>query len=351
MPEKKANTVVLSISDQNHYDFIAPNLGSDTLSFQLERHNPEHGIDSLLETINRVNARVLITGWSSLALPPDLAERAPGLEYVCHLCGEIGHLVPISLIEKGLIVTNWGDSIASIVAEHCLLQVLAALRNMAHHQISMHIRKKWKEERYIPDTLFGKRIGIHGFGRIAQSFVDLVRPFGCSSSAYSPNVPAKVFYAHDVRRIHSLEELYENNNVIVCLASLTPRTFGCVGEKLLRLIPEGGVFVNAGRGEVVDEEALVKVARRGRIGFALDVFALEPLPENSPLRGCENIVLTPHIGGPTPGTRYIAGLHALRNVDKYFRGEKLNGIIDVERYSKMSNMGRHGKKAELSYKR
>jgi phosphoglycerate dehydrogenase-like enzyme len=337
MVQGKAQSVVISVSEEDYSYFLAPNMEKGAWHFDLVRHNPEDGIDSLFDLINESGARVLITGWSSQALPPDLLNRVPELEYMCHLSGEVGRYIPLGPLEEGLIVTNWGDSIARIVAEHCLLQALSALRCMAHYQISMHIRNNWREQSYVPDTLIDKTIGLHGFGCIAQQFVELVRPFNCQISAYSPNAPDEVLATHKVTRTTSLEELYGQNDVIICLVPLTPKTHGLVDEDLLSLIPEGGIFVNAGRGEVLKEDDVARVARLGRIGIALDVFAVEPLPMESPLRKCENVILTPHIGGPTPGTRYLAGLYALKNVVRFFRGEKLSGIINAKRYESMSN--------------
>jgi phosphoglycerate dehydrogenase-like enzyme len=222
------------------------------------------------------------------------------------------------------------------VGEHCLLQVLACLRKAAKWQIGMHINKEWKPSSYMVCTLFDKTVGVHGFGSCAREFVKLIKPFNCKVRAYSPHVPDKLFNDYEIERADTLEDLFSQNEIVVDLAALTPETKGIVTEKLLKLIPEGGVFVNTGRGAVVDEEALSKVAKNKDIQIALDVFKEEPLPEDSPLRGCENIFLTPHIGGPTIDERKVCGLHALKNVEAFYEDKPLSSVIDLKSYDRMT---------------
>jgi phosphoglycerate dehydrogenase-like enzyme len=105
-----------------------------------------------------------------------------------------------------------------------------------------------------------------------------------------------------------------------------------VQEKHLRLIRPGGIFVNVGRGAIVDEDALHRVASEGTIQFGLDVFAHEPLPVDSPLRGLRNVSLTPHIAGPTTDRRRDAGAFAVANLAAYAGGNPLRGLVTPEVY-------------------
>jgi phosphoglycerate dehydrogenase-like enzyme len=122
--------------------------------------------------------------------------------------------------------------------------------------------------------------------------------------------------------------------VVVELAAAIPENHHMVTEKHLRSMPEGAVFVNVGRGCVVDEQALIRVAREGRLQIALDVFENEPLPAGSPLRGLPNVTLLPHLGGPTRDRRRDCGALALRNLGTFLRGEPLNGAISLEVYDR-----------------
>jgi len=133
--------------------------------------------------------------------------------------------------------------------------------------------------------------------------------------------------AHGIRRAASLEALFADNDIIVELAPLYPSTEGIVQEKHLRLIRPGGVFVNVGRGAVVDEAALLRVAQEGKIMVGLDVYGIEPLPVDSPFRGLRNVTLTPHIAGPTTDRRRDAGAFALENLSAYSGDRPLQAIV------------------------
>lgn len=280
-------------------------------------------------------AELLITAWQTPSLnsalaPADLAR----LRYVCHLAGTVRRLIPRELIARGLVVTNWGGSIAPTVAECTLMLILMALRRASYWAVAMHRDGKWKDNGTMTESLLGRCVGIHGFGVIAQSLVPMLRPFTTNIQAYSPHVPDAVFAQHGVRRMPSLEQLFTTSQVVVELAAATPGNYHIVTEELLRAIPAGGVFVNVGRGSLVDEAALIRVAREGRLQIALDVFETEPLPPDSPLRGLPNVTLLPHLGGPTRDRRRDSGALALRNIRAWLHGEPLEAVVTLEVYDR-----------------
>jgi phosphoglycerate dehydrogenase-like enzyme len=272
---------------------------------------------------------VLITCWKTPPLPAEL----PGqLRYVCHLAGSVKHIVSRAHLDRGLLVTNWGSSISRVVAEGALLHILACLRRASAWSIAMHKNGAWKDEQTETSSLFGRRVGLHGFGRIARELVKLMRPFDVSIEVCAPDVTPAIEREWGVRCAASLEALFSESEVIVELAPLVAETRGSVQERHLRLIHPGGVFVNVGRGDLVDEDALVRVAREGRVQFGLDVFAREPLPVDHPLRGLMNVSLTPHIAGPTSERRRDAGAWALANLQAYVAGVPLTALITTQNY-------------------
>jgi phosphoglycerate dehydrogenase-like enzyme len=188
----------------------------------------------------------------------------------------------------------------------------------------------WKDPRTETASLFGRRVGLHGFGLIARELIALLRPFGVEIEVCAPESDPALYAAYGARRTSSLEELFAGNDVVIELAPLNPETMGIVTERLLRLIPAGGVFINVGRGAVVDEEALLRVAREGRIQVGLDVYATEPLPADSGLRGLPNVALLPHLGGPTTDRCRDAGAFAQRNLRAYSSGQGLESVISPE---------------------
>jgi phosphoglycerate dehydrogenase-like enzyme len=280
-------------------------------------------------------AEILLTAWQAPPLngtirPIDLKS----LRYVCHLAGSVRRLVPPELVARGLLVTNWGNSIANTVAECTLMLALMALRRASYWAVAMHRDGVWKESSTHTQSLIGRRVGLHGFGAISQELVPMLRPFTTWIQAYSPRVPDSLLARAGVRRADSLEQLFSTSDVVVELAAATAENYHIVTEKYLRMIPEGGVFVNVGRGCVVDEAGLIRVAREGRIQFALDVFEVEPLPMSSPLRGLPNVTLLPHLGGPTRDRRRDAGQLALKNLRAFLRGEPLEAVVTQDVYDR-----------------
>jgi phosphoglycerate dehydrogenase-like enzyme len=287
------------------------------------------------ELLAREQPEVLLSAWSTHALPDDISALTSGkLRYVCHLAGSVRKLVTEQLIQDGLIVTNWGNAISRTVAEHGLMMAIALLRRAHTWNLDMHTSVAWKDHTVVFDSLYERRVGIHGFGVISQDLRRLLRPFDTPVMTYSPSVPDEVLREHDVTRSLSLEQLFAENDVIFELAALTPRSVGMVREEHLRSIPPRGVFINIGRGRVVDEAALVRVAQTTDLQIALDVFNREPLPQDSPLRGLRNVMLTPHIAGPTLDRSQDSGRLALCNLKAYLAGQPLEAIMSAEIYAR-----------------
>jgi phosphoglycerate dehydrogenase-like enzyme len=324
--------LLAALSHQELNEFLPGPLGDElrALAAQFEHHDVARTTAAEFHQVLAVaDPEVLVTCWKTPPLP---AALPPSLRYVCHLAGTIKHLVKREQIDGGLLVSNWGGSISRIVAEWALFHILSSLRRATHWTLAMHKDGAWKDGGTETASLFGRRVGLHGFGLVARELVRLLQPFGCVISTCAPDVTPEIEARHGVRHVAVLEDLFANNDVIVELAPLIPATTGVVTEKLLRLIPAGGVFVNVGRGAVVDEPGLLRVAREGRIGVGLDVFSVEPLPANSGFRGLPNVTLTPHLAGPTTDRRRDAGAFALANLRAYTEGRPIDAAITTRVY-------------------
>lgn len=320
-------SLLLAITPIDAREFLADGMLAEVrgLAPVVREFDPLSGNAAALGALlHEFNPEVIVTGWKTPALPAVLPSN---LRYVCHLTGTVRELVSRRHLEDGLLVTNWGGSIARVVAEGALFHILASLRRATHWALAMHRDGAWKTREAETASLFGRRVGIHGFGRVARELVSLLAPFGPVISVHAPDVDAASERRHGIRRVDTLDELFAGNDIVVELAPLNPSTEGIVTERLLRLLRPGSVFVNTGRGKVVDEAALVRVAREGRVFFGLDVFAVEPLAADHPIRGLANVTLTPHLGGPTTDRRRDAGEHGLRNLRAYAAGEPLESVV------------------------
>lgn len=276
-------------------------------------------------------AEILLTGWGTPPLPEDLATRGK-VKYICHVTGEMRRMVPRVLLEQGILVTNWGNSISRTVAEAALMMILGCLRRVKLVQDEMHIRKGWRPTSTYPVSLFERRVGLFGFGAIAQALVPLLKPFDVTIRAYSPNVPDEVFERLGVERAHSLEELFRTCEIISVHAAKTPANINAINEDLLKLLPDDGVIVNTARGSIINEEDLANQMKAGRLWAALDVYDREPLAPDSPLRGLDRVLLFPHQGGPTLDRYIDVGRHVIANIRRYLNGEPLEAQVTLKHY-------------------
>jgi phosphoglycerate dehydrogenase-like enzyme len=285
-----------------------------------------------------LDPEVLVTCWESPGVPLKLfRSNSLSLRYVCHLTGGIKGIVSRDMIERGLLVSNWGGTISHTIAEHALLLTLGCLRGMPLWRPHMLESPNSPAKTAIPTrSLFGRRVGIHGFGLIVRHLVNLLQPFNVTISSYSAGVPAELFQEYGVHQCESLEELAANNDIFIELEALTPKTRGTVNAQVLSLLPQDTVFINTGRGAVVDEAALAELATSGKIVVGADVFVKEPLPLDSPLFKAPNALLSPHIAGPTQDALPLCGEMAMTNLHRYLSGrpDEIEGRVTLEIYDR-----------------
>lgn len=334
MPKPAA--ILALITPEEFRDFLPEPMGADlrTLSQSFHQCDPlALDEDQTRQLLAEFNPEIIIAGWKTRALPVQLPSR---LRYVCYLCGSVKKLVTRDQLTQGLLLTNWGGSISRIVAEWALFHVLCCLRRATSWALAMHLEQGWKSSGTETASLFGRTVGIHGFGMVARELLLLLQPFGVPVQVFAPDVDATAEKTWNIRRAASLETLFAENDIIIELAPLIPETTGIITEHLLRLVRPGGVFVNVGRGAVVDEAALLRVAREGKIQIGLDVFTHEPLPADSGFRGLRNVTLTPHLAGPTIDRRRDAGAFSLRNLRAYAADQPLEAVVTSVVYDRSS---------------
>jgi phosphoglycerate dehydrogenase-like enzyme len=334
MPAITSLLAVLTPVEQARFypDAMLPELRALTPEFRLLDPTGLTPADFARE-LAAFNPEVLLTCWQTPSLP---AVLPPRLRYLCNTTGGVRHLIPRARIDQGLVVTNWGSAISRTVADCALFHTLACLRQATHWSFVLHQEGGWRGDNAQVASLFGRRVGIHGFGAIAREFLRIIQPFGCTVSVFAPDFDAAASARTGATCAISLEALFAENDIIVELAPLNSSTTGCVTEKHLRLIRPGGVFVNVARAGITDEAALLRIAREGKISVGLDVFVEEPLPPGHGFRGLRNASLTPHIAGPTVDRYPDAGAQALRNLRAYAAGQPLSAVITSAIFDQIS---------------
>ncbi|HEX9796867.1 MAG TPA: NAD(P)-dependent oxidoreductase [Anaerolineales bacterium] len=170
--------------------------------------------------------------------------------------------------------------------------------------------------------VYGQTLGVIGFGEIGTEAARRARAFGMRI-VYNKRrrLPPEVEQAEEAT-YGSKEEVVRAADYLLLSTPLTPQTTGMIGRRELDLMKPTAFLVNVAKGAVVDEAALVEVLQSGRIaGAGLDVFVREPLPHGDPLLTCDNVILTPHIGGGTAGAK-AKQMHAvLENVQRFVQGK------------------------------
>lgn len=287
----------------------------------------ETGFSSFL---NAHEIEIVVSGWNAPMITPAVMAANPQLKYMAHMTGTVRKMVEKACIDQGLLVTNWGNLIGPTVAEGALMGILSCLRRTTEIAILTHIEKGWRPRDN--QTLFRKKVGLYGFGNIAQDLVDLLKPFDCDIEAFSPYTEDSVLEARGVRRQIDLKALFATNHVISVHAANTEETYHTVNVETLAAMPDGAVLVNTARGAIIDTQALVEELKRGRIQASLDVYEKEPLPEDSPLRGLLNCQLMCHSAGPTPDSMVMFGEAAIDNIERYVKGEDVERVVDAQLY-------------------
>ncbi|GGI73232.1 D-3-phosphoglycerate dehydrogenase [Saccharopolyspora subtropica] len=230
--------------------------------------------------------------------------------------------------ERGVMVVNAPTSNIVSAAEHAMALLLAVARNVPQADASLK-GGEWKRSSFTGVELNGKTVGVIGLGKIGQLFAQRVAAFGTKLIAYDPYVsPGRA--AQLGIELVSLEELLSRADAISIHLPKTAETLGLIGAEELKKAKPGVLIVNAARGGLIDEDALVDALRSGHIGGAgIDVFKTEPTT-SSPLFELPNVVVTPHLGASTVEAQDRAGTDVARSVRLALRGDFVPDAVNVQ---------------------
>lgn len=200
--------------------------------------------------------------------------------------------------QAGIVVVNAPTGNVVAAAEHTIALLFALSRHVV--QSDAHVRAgQWKRGQFMGAEIRNKVLGTVGMGRVAQEVVRRAQGLGMTVIGYDPYVTAEYANQRGVRLV-DLNTLLAQADFITVHVPLTPQTTNLIDRPQFQLMKPTARILNVARGGVINEAALAEAIESGRIaGAALDVFAEEPLPADSPLRRNPKIVLTPHLGGST----------------------------------------------------
>nr|WP_279343642.1 hydroxyacid dehydrogenase [Variovorax terrae] len=247
-------------------------------------------------------------------LPPDLFAQAPRLRGVVRHGAGLD-MIPLDEASRhGVAVANVPAVNAGSVAEYAVGQMLALARQLPAIDAALRAGP-WDAARQLADRatdLRGKTVAIVGMGAIGQA---LARACTLGFGMCVLGVRRTPAASNDMVQYATLDEALPQADYLVLACPLTPDTRGLIDAPRLARLPRGARLINVSRGPVVDEAALIEALRSGHLaGAALDVFATQPLPADSPLRALPQVLLSPHLAGITQESMQRMSQGAARQV-------------------------------------
>jgi phosphoglycerate dehydrogenase-like enzyme len=244
---------------------------------------------------------------------------APNVRWLHMFSAGLDDPVFDGLLQRGVRVSGSAGSSATPIAHTVMLHALALCRNTRAYSAAQS-GAVWQGRDAL--DLEGRRMCIVGMGSIGREVARIAPHFGIEVTGVRRTPDgSEPCPTHPVTELHALLPAVDD---LVLTAALTPDSRGLIGAQELALLPRGSHVINVGRGELVDEPALVESLQRGHVGgAALDVFAVEPLDAESPLWHMPHVIVTPHTAGRTPISAHRAAEVFTDNLGRFARGEPL----------------------------
>ncbi|HEX5956126.1 MAG TPA: phosphoglycerate dehydrogenase [Solirubrobacterales bacterium] len=265
---------------------------------------------------------------SATKLNADLIERAERLKVIGRAGTGVDNVDIEAATKRGIIVANAPESNSIAAAEHTLALALALCRNVPQAHGSL-VAGEWARSRYGGNELYGKTLGVIGFGRIGQLVAKRAQAFDMEVIAFDKFVSAERFRELGVEGVATSDELYRRADLITIHLPKTPDTVGWIGSDAIAAMRHGVRIVNCARGELVDLDALQAGLESGRVaGAALDVFPEEPFTDH-PLFERDDVVVTPHLGASTAEAQDRAGIVTAEQVQAALTGGVVTNAVNI----------------------
>ena len=301
---------------------ITGDIGQDRVQRIQERYP---SVEPLLEGDGRAIDTLLAWDFDAASLRETLA-TAPDLAWM-HLrwAGVPPALLGI-LDGHPTVLTNGSGAHGPAVAEYVVATILSHFKHL-RQLYANQVRREW-DRAFRLSELGGRTVGVIGFGDLGGSTARLLRPFGVELRILrrhpEPSPEGDEIFGHA-----DLPRFLANLDVLVVAAPLTAETRGLVDAAAIARLRRGAFLVNVGRGPIIDEGALIEALDSGHLsGAALDVFAREPLPPDSPLWALPNVTISPHCSDHTERTLDRALAIYLDNLQRFLDGGTLRNVVD-----------------------
>ena len=255
---------------------------------------------------------------SATTISKDLIDSSRELKIIARAGVGVDNIDIEAATQKNIYIINAPYSNVISAAEITVGLILSVARNIVSANISMK-NGEWNRSDFMGIELFEKQLGLVGFGKVGNLVAERMLAFGMKIGIYDPYIGT---IDEPYTRFESLDELLKSSDVISLHLIKTSETLNLISKEKLDLLKKEAIFINASRGGIVDEEALLKKKERKEIyGFGLDVYASEPPEFSESLLNTDGITL-PHLGASTKDAQFRAGIELVDNIKKVLDGNK-----------------------------
>ena len=281
--------------------------------------------EELAEAIGAYDA-ILIR--SATTMTPELIDRADNLKVIGRAGTGVDNVDIPAATRRGIVVANAPESNSVAAAEHTLALALALFRNVPQAHGAL-VDGRWDRAKYKGAELYGKTIGIVGFGRIGQLVAKRAQAFEMEVVAFDKFVSAERFRELGVQGAEQPRGAFGRADVVTVHVPKTPETIDLIDAEAIAAMKDGVRIVNCARGELVDLDALDAGLESGKVGgAALDVFPSEPFTEH-PIFARGNVVVTPHLGASTAEAQDRAGVVTAEQVTAALTGGVVTNAVNI----------------------
>lgn len=283
-----------------------------------------------------VGATALVARMPSTRITREILQAAKNLKVIGRPAGSVDTVDLGAATEKGVVVVNLPKgSNSRAVSEFTFALILALSKRIA--DLDKNLKKgNWNlRQRIKGHALYGKTIGIIGFGPIGRNVAQLAKAFDMNVAVYRrrKDREAQSEVEKMGAKVVSLSTLLKESDLVSLHVPITSETKHLIGKEEISLMKNSSFLVNTGRGGVVDEEALYDALKEGKLaGAALDVFEMEPPDPRNPLLELENVILTPHFAGVTYATFRESHVSIAEGVSAVLKGSKAPFVANKEVY-------------------
>ncbi|MBR6163032.1 phosphoglycerate dehydrogenase [bacterium] len=232
--------------------------------------------------------------------------------------------------QKGIIVVNSPDGNTNAAAEHTVAMMLAMSRNIPKAAESTK-QGLWERSKFTGVEVFGKTLGIIGFGKIGSHVGKVALALGMKVVVCDPYTSQDIIERFGAKYVKNLDEFWGQCDYITIHTPKTKETTSLINRNTLNRMKKGVRIINCARGGIIDEAALKEAIESGQVaGAAIDVYENEPNIKESPLLNCEgNIVLTPHLGASTAEAQYNVAIDVATQIKEVLSGGSAKSAVNI----------------------